>query len=95
MPHDNDTDVTYSVHHPKWWEKWLNPTTAMALFGAVVWGIQLNFAVLQNTKDIGSLQTSQSEVVKLLNAQQQLITKQTVLLDQLERRVNRHEDKYE
>lgn len=89
---ESDESVTYSIHHPKWWERWLNPTTAMALFGAVVWGIQLNFAVLQNTKDIGQMEGQQNEIVKLLNEQQQVLVRQTVLISELERRVTKHED---
>lgn len=90
MP-NNDEEITYTVKHPSWWEKWLNPTTAMAIFGAIVWGIQLNFIALQNREDIGKLEATQTRIVDLVQAQQEQSIRQTVLLEQLERRIRNAE----
>lgn len=69
-----DEEIRYTRHRPKWWETWVNPTTAMVLFGAIVWGIQLNFSVLQNSKEIGYLGASQSKIIQL---QQDMVVQNT------------------
>lgn len=78
-----DEEIRYTRHTPKWWETWVNPTTIMVLFGAIVWGVQLNFSVLQNTKEIGYLGSSQQ---KILQIQQDMVvqnTKTAVILERI------------
>lgn len=70
----DDEEIRYTRHTPRWWETWLNPTSVMVLFGAIVWGVQLNFSVLQNTKDISTVATVQS---KILQIQQEMSTQNT------------------
>lgn len=72
-----DEERVYTKHYVRWWERWFNPTTVMAIIGAMVWGIQLNFAVMQNTKDLGKasqLQQNMVEVVQKISQQQIRIT---------------------
>jgi len=80
-----DEQITYTVQHPKWWDKWVNPTTVMVLFGAIVWGIQLNFAVLQNTKEIGQVAGTQQKIVEIQQTIQQNTIRLSVLIEELQK----------
>jgi septal ring factor EnvC (AmiA/AmiB activator) len=87
---ETDESITYTVHHPKWWDKWVNPTTMMVLFGAIVWGIQLNFAVLQNTKELGQVQATQQKVVVIQQEMQRQSIRLATLLETMERNQERN-----
>jgi len=92
MNNDSNADeaITYTVHHPKWWDKWINPTTVMVLFGAIVWGIQLNFAVLQNTKDIGQVAGTQQKIVEIQQTIQQNTIRLSVLIEEMQKHQERN-----
>lgn len=84
----DDEEIRYTRHTPRWWETWLNPTSVMVLFGAIVWGVQLNFSVLQNTKDIGNVTGVQS---KILEIQQEMVTQNTriwLLVEKMDEQLN-------
>jgi hypothetical protein len=36
------TDRKTDERNPKWFDKWVNPTTVLAILGGIVWGVQLN-----------------------------------------------------
>ena len=42
--------------------KWITPATLLIMFGAVVWGIQLNVAVVANAKAVGAVTASQKDL---------------------------------
>ena len=65
---------------PKWWERWVNPTTLLALFGGIVWGVQLNMlvtvhatklggqasAIYRNSEDINTIDKTLARMVTLM-----------------------------
>ena len=63
--------------------KWITPATLVIMFGAIVWGIQLNVAVMQNAKAIAALTTT-LEGVKEKQAEHDLAWARAVVIqDQL------------
>lgn len=86
-----DEEATYTKHYVRWWEKWFNPTTAMALFGAIVWGIQLNFAVLQNTKDIGEAEALNQKLISVVQEISEQQVRLSVNQENITRRIERIE----
>jgi len=83
-------DISYSIRHPKWYDKFVSPAGVMILFGAIVWGIQLNFATLHNTQAIGELRATQAEGVRLLNETALKMERISAMLGALERRHSEH-----
>jgi len=71
--------------------QWVTPFTLVIAFGAVVWGIQLNYATLQNTKRLGA----QAAEIRLIRDQDisanLILVRATLLQDQLEKRLVRVE----
>lgn len=43
-------------------DKWIRPSTIVIVFGAIVWGVQLNFITLEQAKSISALQKEVSRV---------------------------------
>jgi len=82
-----DVDVHWQKHYPKWYDKFFSPAGVMILFGAIVWGIQLNFATLQNTESIGELRASQEDGIKLLYEATIKLERTAATLDSLEKRI--------
>lgn len=76
-----------------WYEKWINPSSVLALLGGVVWGVQLNFAVLANSENIGHLRASTQKVQTTDQRQNEQLARISVILENIERRVGRLEDK--
>lgn len=88
-----DEERVYTRHYVRWWEKWFNPTTVMAIFGAIVWGIQLNFAVLQNTKDLGEAEALNQKMVSVVQSISDQQVRLAVTQEQLVSRLQRLEDR--
>jgi hypothetical protein len=72
---------------PHWWDKWVNPTTVLAMIGGVVWGIQLNMAVIDHTQKIGKIANTLAQQQTLLQTQSNSLARVTVILDTMERRI--------
>lgn len=79
--------ATEGVRLPSWYEKWINPTTILALLGGIVWGVQLNFAVISNTNNIGTLQSILEKKDSGYHAQNQQLARVAIILENIERRV--------
>lgn len=62
----------------------------MALFGAIVWGVQLNFAVISMTEKLGALDTQTVINRNMDEEQNRQIVRISVILEQLEKRVTAH-----
>jgi hypothetical protein len=88
-----DEERVYTRHYVRWWERWFNPTTAMAIFGAIVWGIQLNFAVIQNTKDLGKAEALNREMTAIIQTVSQQQVRLSVVQGQAIERLRRLEDR--
>lgn len=98
MPHQRPHDETYhrevmiDQRPPKWWDKWINPTTMLAVLGGIVWGIQLNFAVITQTSDIAKLEEL-SDARQVVNTQQNTqLTRISVILGQVVDKLDGVED---
>lgn len=75
------------------WNKWVSPTTVVALMGGIVWGVQLNFAVVSHTAAIGELKGRQIENEAIDHEQNEQLARIAIILEQLEKRINRLEDR--
>lgn len=71
----------------EWVDKWIQPTTVMVAIGAIIWGVQLNVAILQT----GATNTQQSELLAELAKKQQAMEIQlaqtAILLDHITQRL--------
>lgn len=83
-----DNGTIYDERSPRWWDKWVNPTTVLTLIGGVVWGVQLNMMVVRLAED----SAAQNAVTNAMRAE---ITefrinqeKHTLILDNLVRDVS-------
>lgn len=66
---------------------WLSPAGVLVLFGGIVWGIQLNIAVVENAKAISKL-TKAVEVEEAINvAQNETLARTAVILDNITERL--------
>ena len=68
-------------------QRWLTPTSLAILFGAIVWGIQLNFVALHNAEELSvlkeAIQTIQDVDQRVLTAQARNTVVQQHLLDRM------------
>ena len=71
-------------------DKWVNPTTVVILFGAVVWGIQLNVVVLDHTEKLAKNTTKNELQDSELRAHSEALIRLSTILDSLERRVEKN-----
>lgn len=80
---------------PHWFDKWVNPTTVIALIGGIIWGVQLNMAVVQLSESMGSvrdrLEYHQQMLVELSKTNVQMAT----ILERLEEQVKENGDNHE
>lgn len=66
-----------------WIDKWIRPTTLVTVIGAIIWGVQLNFAILQQT-EINAQQASLIVTLDEAHRELQLQEARTsLLLDQV------------
>jgi len=79
-------------------DKWITPTTLIAIFGGIVWGIQLNFIVLEHTKEIASIQRESDILDTMSQTNADSIIRLTAIIDELERRIqsnSKHREQHE
>jgi len=74
-----------------WVDKWVTPTTLLTAFGGVVWGIQLNFAVLNHTTQLAKINTEMVTHEQDSKKYIAVIERSTVILDNIERRLSKLE----
>lgn len=71
-------------------EQWSGPAGFLVLFGAIVWGIQLNMAVLGLTKGEMAIAKELSEMTKAAHLSSENMIKVSVLLESLTERVEQN-----
>ena len=74
-----------------WVERWVTPTTLLTVFGGVVWGIQLNFAVLHHSTQLAKINTEMIAHEQDSKKYIAVIERSTVILDNIERRLSKLE----
>lgn len=79
----------YDERSPRWWDKWVNPTTVLALIGGIIWGVQLNMMVLTNAQT----DARQDEQIQQLQSQMRTVSEAVIrsntLMDQVSKRLER------
>lgn len=65
---------------------WFTPTTMMAVLGGIIWGVQLNYAVIQQHSDISALKEVISEQVRVNTEQTLQLSRIAILIDVIEER---------
>lgn len=66
----------------------MNPTTVLALIGGIVWGIQLNMAVVDHTGRIGAINGRLDAHQLLLQEQSTNMARTSVILSNIEERIS-------
>lgn len=82
-----------SLPRNPWWEKWISPTSVLALLGGIVWGVQLNVAVLAHTAEINNIVGRMHNAETVNNEQNQTLSRVAVILQLIEQRVKKIEDR--
>jgi len=77
--HRDDESITYVRHTPRWWEAWTTPAAFLILLGGITWGVQLNFAVVQNLKDTSNNTTNIAKIVELQQQNSRAIAELVIL----------------
>lgn len=72
-------------------EKWFTPATLTIVFGGVVWGVQLNFAVTQLVEEIGRVKASAVRAELRADTMSESLVRAAVILERVERRLDRVE----
>lgn len=97
MPEINKGEIHREVYidqrYPRWWDKWVNPTTILAVLGGIIWGIQLNIAVITHTSEIAKLEEYYKQQTEVAHAHSIQIAETTVILKSLVDRIERIEDR--
>ena len=76
-------------------EHWLAPAGFLVVVGAVVWGIQLNVAVMRLTSGMSRLESRGTETISELDANTKQIARIAIILDQVEKRMEKFEEKFD
>lgn len=63
-------------------QKWVTPATVVIVFGAIVWGVQLNLLSLQHTRAIAANHTAIKAINDRLTADEFSLQKTALLLEQ-------------
>ena len=72
--------------------KWITPVTLTAIFGAIIWGVQLNIATLNTTKQVASLLVEYQTLEREITALDRSVSRIAIILDNLENRIARTEE---
>jgi hypothetical protein len=70
-----------------WLDKWVTPTTVLALIGAIIWGIQLNAAVIGQVAAIARLDTRITAQNAISHDHSEQLIKLASIIDGMERRI--------
>jgi len=72
---------------PDWLERWISPAGVLLLMGGIVWGVQLNVAVMQLTEavsaDKANMQTLSAQIQSISTTQ----ARTAVILQHLEKTI--------
>ena len=79
-------------------QKWSGPTGVVVLFGAIIWGVQLNLATLSLVEEVTIMRQQHEELKDEVNGLSSQVLRMTAVLDSairtqdaLERRMTRNE----
>ena len=73
---------------------WLGPTGIVTLIGALIWGIQLNVGYSLLKEQVGRIQAQTEVATEVNHRQNEQIARIAAILDSLEQRVTRYEDRH-
>jgi len=76
-------------------EKWLTPTAMTLVLGGIVWGVQLNFAVKQLTAEVAKADAAAHRSEQRTDKLADNILKASVILESVERRVEKLEAEHD
>lgn len=80
----------------KWWKRWLHPavitTVIGVIFAGIVWGVQLNFAVLSTASDVGELKGITTKLTSVAQQQATNHRELTVIVKELKDDVEDNEE---
>jgi len=76
-------------------ERWLTPSALAFVFGGVVWGVQLNFAVKQLTSEVAQADTVAHRSEQRVDRLAENILKASVILERIEKRIDKLEAEHE
>jgi len=77
---------------PNWLTQFISPAGILLLFGGVVWGVQLNIAVMSLTGTVKQQEIRIKEISKQDQETIQMMIKTTAILDNLTRRFEKVEN---
>jgi cell division protein FtsL len=72
-------------------EKWITPSSLMILIGAIIWGVQLNAAVLDLAREISKLEQRVAQNTTINVAQNESLIKLGTIVDGIEKRIQKAE----
>lgn len=72
--------------------KWLSPTAVTVLLGGIIWGVQLNFAVSDLTKEVAKANVAAEKTESRVDRLAQTLLRVTVILERVEKRMSKLED---
>lgn len=75
-------------------DKWLTPTALTLVLGGIVWGVQLNFAVAALSKQVGEAKNEATRAEVRVDRLAENTLKATVILERIERRLDRVEENH-
>ena len=79
----------YDERAPRWWDKWVNPTTVLALIGGIIWGVQLNMMVLTNAQTDARQDEQIQQLQSQLRTVSEAVIRSNTLMDQVSKRLER------
>jgi hypothetical protein len=63
------SERSHDERAPKWFDKWVNPTTVLAILGGIVWGVQLDSSIdVLNDRSLRTKATSLANSTMLHNS---------------------------
>lgn len=68
---------------PKWWDKFVSPAGMLMLLGGIVWGIQLNVAVMQHTSELSAIHERAQSSAAMNQEQNMQLTRISLILSTL------------
>lgn len=76
---------------PRFLDKWITPTTLLAILGGIVWGVQLNAAVLSLTDAVGRYSNELDRAQEINATQTVALARTAEILAQVQKRLDKAE----
>lgn len=71
--------------------KWLSPTALVTVLAGVVWGVQLNFAVAELTKEVTKAHIAAEKMEIRVDEMAHTLLRVSVILERVEKRMSKLE----